>query len=173
MKMKSKKNMYIIIGIIIIVILCIITYNVNNKKEKIVDYNTMTEDEISEAIDKKINTIEINELADKDEYSRMKIYVSNFITAIENKDYEKAYGYLYEDYKKIFFPTINDFETYCKDKFPKVISVEYKNIERNGDIYVMWINMGSALAGKDSAIEMNFVVKENALNDFVLSFSVI
>ena len=45
-------------------------------------------------------------------------------------------------------------------------------LERNGDIYVVWISVGDAINGsKDSAKTINFVVKENDFNDYELSFS--
>ena len=58
-------------------------------------------------------------------------------------------------------------------KFPKMISLEHTNIERNGDVYVLWVTLNDPLASKDSGVEMNFVIQENALNDFVISFTVI
>ncbi len=54
-----------------------------------------------------------------------------------------------------------------------MISLEHTNIERNGDVYVLWVTLNDPLASKDSGVEMNFVIQENALNDFVISFTVI
>ena len=54
-----------------------------------------------------------------------------------------------------------------------MFSLEHTNFERNGDVYILWVTMSNPLGGKDSGVEMNFVVQENDLNDFVMSFSVI
>ena len=166
----SKIPMIIGIGIVAIIILTIIVEKTNDRKKS--DYSKMTDEEIEEVITEKINDINQSELADLGERERMERYVSSFITAIENKEYETAYLMLNEDFRKNYFPNISDFENYAKTKFPSMISLQHTNFERNGDLYVMWVTLANPLVGKDSDIELNFVVKENGLNDFELSFSV-
>ena len=80
---------------------------------------------------------------------------------------------LYDEFKENYFPTLESFEKYAKSKFPKFCSVEYVNVERNGNIYVLWVTIKNALSSDSPILEMNFVVQENDLNDFVMSFSVI
>ena len=54
-----------------------------------------------------------------------------------------------------------------------MMDIEHENIERNGDVYVLWINIADALNGKPGEKkQMNVVIKENDYNDFVMSFSV-
>ena len=53
-----------------------------------------------------------------------------------------------------------------------MFSVEHTNIERNGDTYILWVNIADSLNGKNTKTEYNFVIRENELNDFELSFSV-
>ena len=53
-----------------------------------------------------------------------------------------------------------------------MFSVSHKNIERNGDIYILWVDIGDSLSSRNGKTEYNFVIKENDLNDFELSFSV-
>lgn len=171
MKEKPSSNKLIIFGIILIVILGLIAYNV--KKSKEVDYANMTQEEFVAATQEKINTIAKKDLSGLGERDRMEYYVSTFMTAIENGNYENAYGMLYDDFKTNYFSTLESFQTYAQTKFPKMVSLNHTNIERIGDIYVLWVELSSSLSSKDSAIEMKFVVKENDLNDFVLSFSVI
>ena len=171
MKKKSGSNKFIIFGIILIVILGLIAYNV--KKSNEVDYENMTEEEFVAATQEKISAIAKRDLSGLGERDRMEYYDSTFMSAIENGDYENAYGMLYDEFKTNYFPTLESFQTYAQTKFPKMVSLNHTNIERSGDIYVLWVELSSSLSSKDSAIEMNFVVKENDLNDFVLSFSVI
>jgi hypothetical protein len=168
---KKKDNKLIIFGIIIVVILALIAYNTRKKTTKI-DYDNMTDEEITAAVQEKIDTIEKNDLSTKGERDRMEYYVASFITDIENKEYEDAYDMLYEDFKTNYFPTLASFEEYVKSKFPKNITLTHNNFERNGDVYVMWVTVGDLLGSKDSGVEMNFVVQEYDLNDFALSFSV-
>lgn len=117
--------------------------------------------------------MELNTISSMNERDRVEYYVSKFVEAIEEKDYEKAYDMLYDEFKSNYFSTLSSFEEYAESKFSKVLSLEQTNFERNGDYYILWITMSDPLSGKNSGKEMNFVVRENDLNDFDLSFSVI
>lgn len=171
MKMK-KDNKLVYIGLIIVVVLGIFAIASIPKKE-VYDYENMTQEEINLVIDEKMEDLEIMELSELGERDRMERYLSSFISSIENKEYEKAYEMLYDDFKNNYFPTLESFETYAKKTFPSLCALEYTNIERNGEVYVMWVIMSNALGSSDSDVEMNFVIRENELNDFDLSFSVI
>lgn len=171
--MKTKQdNKFIILGVVIVVVLGIYAIGTIPKKE-VINYEELSEDEIDTVVEESIDEMEKNELAGMGERDRMEFYVSKFISAVENKSYEEAYEMLYEDFRANYFPTLAKFEEYAKNKFPSMFSLEHTNFERNGDIYVLWVTMTNPLGSKDSGIEMNFIVKENALNDFVMSFSVI
>lgn len=171
MKMK-KDNKLIYVGLIIVVVLGIFAIASIPKKE-INDYENMTQEEINLVIDEKMDNLEMIELSELGERDRMERYLSSFISAIEKKEYEEAYDMLYDDFKANYFPTLESFETYAKKTFPSLCALEYTNIERNGEIYVLWVTMSDALGSNDSGVDMNFVIKENELNDFDLSFSVI
>ena len=167
-----KSKMPIIIGCIIVALLVLLVILQVIKNNKKADYSNMTDEEIDAEIEEKINNINMSKLADMNERERMEYYVSEFISAIESENYESAYEMLYDDFKENYFPTISSFELYAQEKFPSMISMDYTNIERNGDIYVLWVTLANPLAGKSSGVEMNFVIQENDLNDFALSFSV-
>lgn len=170
--MRVKKDRKpIIIGVVAVILITILI--VINKKDDNVNYSNMTDEEISVAIQNKVDQMTVNNLAGLGERDRIEYYVSSFIKDIEKGNYESAYGKLYEDFRKNYFPTLASFEEYAKTKFPKMFSLEHTNFERNGDVYVLWVTMSNPLGSKDSGIEMNFVVQENGLNDFVMSFSVI
>lgn len=171
MKMK-KDNKLLILGVVIVIILGILVYATRDKSNDKVDYSNMTEEEVKVAVEEKVNEMQVNELGQMGERDRMEYYVSSFIKAIENKDYEKAYDMLYDDFRTRYFSTFASFEEYAKTKFPSSIAMDYTNIERNGDVYVLWVTMSNPLGSKDSGIEMNFVVQEYDLNDFKLSFTV-
>lgn len=171
MKMKKDNRLYII-GIAIIVILIIMVLVTNKKSSKKVDYSNMTDEEVTAVIKEEVSQMKVNELGDMGERDRMEYYVSSFIKAIENKDYESAYDMLYDDFKTKYFSSYSAFEEYAKTKFPSSIAADYTNIERNGDVYVLWVTISNPLGSKDSGVEMNFVVQENDLNDFKLSFSI-
>lgn len=166
----KKSNKFAWIILIGIVILLLIVYNAQKNK---VNYNDLTEEEVMEAVNKEVKDMQTSKLSSMSERDRMEYYVSKFVKAIEEKQYESAYNMLYDEFKTNYFPTLSSFEEYVKTKFPRMISFQHNNFERNGDYYILFITMSNLLGSKDDKIEINFVVKENDLNDFVLSFSVI
>lgn len=170
MKASTKHAIIIAIGVLIVILLVLMDAI---KKEETKDYSNLTEEELAIAVQKEVDDMEINTLSSKNERERIEYYVSKFIGAVEDEDYEKAYGMLYDDFKKNYFPTLNSFEEYAKSKFSKVLSLDHSNFERNGEYYVLWITLSDPLSGKNAGVDMNFVVQENGLNDFVMSFSVI
>lgn len=173
MRIRKKDRVLTIFAIIFIVLfIALIVISVISSREKEVDYSNMTEEEVSTAIKEEIDEMKKNDLAGKGERDRIEYYVGSFLSALENKEYEEAYEMLYSDFRKNYFPTLSDFENYAKTKFPTMISVEHTNFERNGEVYVLWSNLSNPIGNKNSSIEMNFVVKENDLNDFDLSFKI-
>lgn len=167
---KKDIKLPIFIGVSIVVVIAGIVITRNSDKEP--DYSQMPEEEKIIAINENIDKMEITELSEMGERDRMERYVGKFLEAVRNGKYEDAYGMLYDEFKDRYFKTLEDFESYAKTKFSSRVSVEYTNIERNGDIYVLWVNINNSLKSKSEAREINFVIKENALDDFVLSFSV-
>lgn len=170
--MQKKDNTKVLI-VIVIAIIIIVSLIINNKSKKQEDYSKLEGEELSVAVQNKVDTMTINNLAGLGERDRIEYYVSEFIDAIESKNYSSAYDMLYDEFKKNYFPTYNEFEEYAKTKFPSMFSLEHTNIERNGEFYILWVTMYNPLGSKSDGIEMNFVVKENDLDDFVMSFSVI
>ncbi len=171
--MKQKKdNKFMIFGVVVVVVLGIVAFSTKPKTE-VINYDELSQEELQNIVKENVDTIEINRLKDMGERDRMEYYVSKFITSIGNKSYEYAYSLLYEEYKDNYFPTLEKFEVYAKTKLPSRLSVEYTNIERIGDIYVLWVKLKNPIGTEQTEVEMNFIVKENALNDFVMSFSVI
>lgn len=170
MKVKSSGNKLIYLGAVIIVILLVIVIRLGLSKKK-VDMASLSDEERAIFVTEKINNIEKKDLSELGERDRMEYYVSSFIKAIENENYRDAYDMLYDGFKDNYFPTYESFEEYAQKNFPKFTSVEHQNIERNGDIYVLWVRFSDSLGSKDSYIERKFVIQEKDLNDFKLSFS--
>lgn len=106
------------------------------------------------------------------ERDRMEIYFSKFVTYIENGQYDEAYKLLYPDFKQNYFKTVGEFETYMKEKYPKYIAVEYSSIERQGDIYVLYVDITNMM-DKTKTSSQRIVVKENNFDDFYISFQII
>lgn len=172
MRVRKNDKLFVVIAVIVIIAMIVLAIVINVKSKDNIDYSKMTEEEIAAVVEEQVNEMEKNDLGEMGERDRMEHYVASFIEAIENKEYEDAYEMLYDDFKKNYFPNYADFEEYAKNKFPSMISVEHTNFERNGDVYVLWTKLSNPMGSKNSAIEINFVVKENDLNDFDISFKI-
>ena len=130
--------------------------------------NILTKEEIEE----NTNELEIADLKDKDERTRIQQYCGKFIRYIENKEYDKAYNLLYPDFKNNYFKTVEDFKKYAEEKFPQtLIAVEYNNIERQGQYYILFTTIKTPL-NVDYSMDQKFILIENGFNDFKISFDV-
>lgn len=177
--MKKEKNIIllaIIILLVILIILITIVGFLNKKEENSTNPNIKINNGIIETdvdYEETENRIKQEKLSGMLERDRMEYYISNFINLLEKKEYEKAYELLYEEFKSQYFPTAGQFQTYVESNFSSMMNLEFTNIERNGDVYVLWVNIQDAINGnKNEFEEYNFVIRENAINDVDISFSV-
>lgn len=162
------KKLYILI--ILIILITILIGNLNSRLTEDELLSPQSEEEVEEYIEQNITKT----LQGMEERDRMEYYIGIFLGYIESGEYEDAYHLLYEDFKKTYFPTLESFEKYIPTVFSEMTDIKHENIERNGDVYVLWIKITDAVNGKPGEQRnMNIVIKENDYNDFVLSFSVI
>ena len=162
----------IIVIVIIVVINTVFMTKSNNAENTLV--NGIAQENIltAEEIEENTNQLEIEDLKDKDERTRMQQYCGKFIRYIESKDYDKAYALLYPDFKNNYFKTVEDFKKYAEEKFPStLIAVEYNNIERQGKYYILFTTIKAPLDSSYS-MDQKFILIENGFNDFQLSFDV-
>ena len=170
---KGFKILFFLLIIVIIVIVVINTVSNNGKDQKettnnVTQENTLTKEEIEE----NTNELEIADLKNKDERTRIQQYCGKFIRYIENKEYDKAYELLYPDFKNNYFKTVEDFKKYAEEKFPQtLIAVEYNNIERQGQYYILFTTIKTPL-NVDYSMDQKFILIENGFNDFKISFDV-
>lgn len=168
---KTKKNQkkYIILFVVVLLILFMISYFSANKEE--------AEEEIvetDEMVQEKYDNTQLQKLYDMEERDRMEYYFKVFLNHVEEGEYEEAYDLLYDEFKENYFPTLESFEEYITSIFTEMTDIKHENIERNGNIYVLWIYITDAINGQQLDMrKMNFIIKENDYNDFVISFSVI
>lgn len=169
---KNKKNQkYIVIILVVFFVLLAIILQTSRNKSNVEyeDYEPTPEEVENMEQDSIISTLE-----DMEERDRMEYYFGMFLHYIENEEYEKAYNLLYPEFKENYFPTLDKFTEYAQNTFSDMMDIEHENIERNGEVYVLWINIADAINGKPGEKkQMNVVIKENDYNDFVMSFSVI
>ena len=116
------------------------------------------------------NTIS-SKLETMPERNRIQTYFGRFITYIENKDFENAYKLLNENFKNNYFSNLDSFKNYFEN-YPKNIAVNYTNIERQGEIFVLTVEISDMFDEEAKKITKRIVVRENGLNDFKISFEV-
>ena len=166
--------------IIAIVILILIAINISifikyNKKENIIEQNTI---EIQEKIEEKSTLTGVdeklkNKITGLGERERIEAYYGSFINAIQTKDYSKAYNMLNENFKNNYFNQEADFENYIKSKYPTSnIIVKYNNIERQGEVFIITVTLDDAFDSNFEEIEQRVVIRENSANNFKISFQV-
>ncbi len=140
----------------------IITNNETNSTN--FEINT-TDDE-----EKTKNALEDN-ISSMGERNRMQTYFGQFILLIEKNEYEEAYLKLNTKFKENYFKTLDDFKKYVTEKYPKAIRLEYTNIERQGEYYILSVNIYDTF-DSTKVISQSTVVKENGNDDYEISFQV-
>ena len=162
-KRKLLKIILILLVLLLIIVVIIIRSIINNKQPK-------TEEEILSEYEKQTNEKIVADLSGKSENERMKYYCSEFFKCISLRRYEEAYDMLYSEYKENYFPTLASFEKYMSEYFSEDVSITYTNIERLGNMYVLWIDV-KEIYNNGYSFSMNVVIREDAYNDIKMSFS--
>lgn len=182
----KQRNKIIVLGILTIIVVVWTIINMSNifqliknvekleaKQENshtgnVVQNNVVTAEQIAE----NTNQLEIEELKDRDERTRIQQYCGKFIRYIESKEYDKAYDLLYPDFKNNYFKTLEEFQKYAEEKFPStLIAVDYNNIERQGKYYILFTTIKTPL-DTNYSMDQKFILIENDFNDFQISFDV-
>lgn len=186
MAKKFKKGIDNTTIILIIIVLILIIVNLTLYIKKIITPKQVQQDtsQLSTVISEKNNetkNIEIPQTDDElkkylstlGERDRMEYYCGKYFKHIEKKEYEAAYNMLYTEFKQNYFPTIEEYEEYIDKTYPKYWALEYDDITRQGNIYVLRLKILDVLGSKENEKIQRVVIKENNYNDFVLSFQVI
>ena len=170
----DKRVINILLAIVVLILLAInIKIFINNHKEKAdIEQNSDIENSIiqNDVQDDTQNAI-TSKVADMTERSRMQTYFGTFISYIEEKNYESAYKLLNENFKNNYFSTLEQFETYIQ-KYPKDIAVDYKKIERQGELFVLTVEIKDVFNKEVQAITQRVVIRELGVNQFTISFQV-
>ena len=180
--MKKHRKLDIIAIVLTIILLMIICMNVCVYIYKIISplvQNKRVQKEYEELIEQRdeqlanIRKTKTEEEKKAKELAEVKKMEENkYITYLEEKNYEKAYDLLYEEYKNNYFPTLEDFEKYAKEKYPDFMRVEHIYMSRQGEYYILTVNIYNLLTNEIIEKEQKYVIKEEDFLDYVLSFQV-
>lgn len=161
----KKKNRILVLICILLLILIITIMILNSKKEEkgqVVSENTDNTTYFENS--------SIEKLAAMTEKERITFYFSKYIESIITKDYETAYGMLYDEFKNTYFNTLEEFENYIIEKYPEVTTVDYLGFQREGVYYILSTEIKDGFGEK--SFKQKFVIREYNFDDFVLSFQV-
>lgn len=181
-KIKRKIGKTDIVLILIILILIIINLIVYLKKE--VQPNQEETYQLSTVVSEqkqqneqiqipKTNDELINHLSTLGERDRMEYYCGVYFKYIEKKEYENAYNLLYAEFKQNYFPTLEQYIEYIEKTYPKYWALNYDDITRQGNIYVIRLEVLDVLGSKEDERVQRIVLRENNYNNFEMSFQVI
>ncbi len=129
-------------------------YGINDFKIKLDSY-TILDEEWKAKYNRVDNSIKVG------------MNIEIFFEMLNKRDYEKAYGYLSEGFKKNYFKKEKDFEDYIKKNWPKFMDVKYIDITNTGDIYFYNIDI-KEVNGKKSV--KNKIIMKLTEEGFEMSF---
>lgn len=162
-KLNNLKKMIIILIVILLVIIGALLVILPKVKQK------ESEEITEEKIQQQIQQAQEEFLLPKSEKERMQIYLTRYLNFIEDKEYEKAYNLLYEEFRKSYFPSIGVFKKYIEETYFISMQVEYENFQRQGEYFILTVKLVDMLEPLRTKVQ-KFIIYEKKVNDFVLSF---
>ena len=165
-KLRKTLNGILLIIAILIIIVLIVLIQINKRKTTKMTVSNETREQIEQKNENAI-TGNITQMSEED---RVEAYVGQFISAIEEKDYDKAYAKLNENFKNNYFKTLEDFKNYAEKKYPSNPSITYDSLKRIGQIYLVQVTIKDVMNTDFNAFSQRFVIRENGANDYKVSF---
>lgn len=131
---------------------------------------TKQEVEVARSDDEIVQMLKNSNYTERD---RIEYYCGEYFKKLELKEYDSAYNMLYDEFKQKYFPTVEEYEEYVKKIYPEEWALDYVDITRQGDIYVLKLTILDVLGNKETEKSQRIVIRENNYNDFDISFQVI
>lgn len=182
----DKKNIILIAAVVFLIIANIILYNSTksliNPENGVLLNSTVNNFKEQEIKGKQIKISDpenevLEYLRYANERERMEFYCAEYLNYVEGKDYKKAYDLLYSKFKEQYFPKYEDYVQYMETTYPSEWAVQYDDISRQGNLYVIRLilidTFGERTEQGEKENVQRIVIQENDFNDFVMSFQVI
>ena len=180
-EIKNIKTIILISVIIVLIMIAIIVITISKgigNEQEFSKTNTIKLEEIDEhkeeLKDAKYEKY-MERIKNATERDRIEAYAGKFFTYINDKNYEAAYDLLSDGFKSSYFRELSVFEEYVKTSLPKrLLTVEYDNIERNGNLYILSVKIIDPINAKseDDYEEKYVIIEEYDYDNFKMSFSV-
>lgn len=187
-KKKNNTTKYMVLCIITIIVMIILLFLIFRLLKPSPNKNIITSSIEKAKVEENQPENEMSEeeeIKNLSESSRIKRYIGMFFEDIEEGNYQEPYNKLNSEFKKEYFPTLEEFSEYAKKNFGKTsLQAKYENIERlgnskTGNMYVVWVVIDDLIQLKKTAEQeentrrTNFVIIEYDYNNYEISFSVI
>lgn len=168
------KNIILIFIILIVVFAnLVVLLKLNELDKQIIELESNNIEENEEETQNIKFESELEKLQNMKERDRMEYYFYKFISYIHNEDYSSAYNLLYPQFRENYFKTEEEFKSYVLKIYPQSVGFTYNDIDRQGSIYVLTINVIDTTKNVGEGKLQRIVIQENNFNDFVLSFQII
>ena len=161
--------------ILVLVILNVQMYKKRHPKasNKNMVFENVVENELTpEEINKRNEEERINKLYNMQQSERIHIYLGDYVGYLKTNDYETAYSKLNTSFKQNYFNKLEDYEAYIKKYYPKDIVIEYGNEKQQGELSVVEITFKDASNKNFNSFTQRYVVRENGIMDYTISFQV-
>ena len=177
-----KKVILIILSILLILLSIIIGIsktivpiikNVNYEKN-IENMNKQFVEELKEKQEQQNKEV-VDESSDvpQNDGQRVGTYIGQYIEFINNKDYESAYKLLNQGFKDKYFPTLESYIDYAREKYSRQKSVEYVRFKIEGFVYVVdTVIKDLAIYENPQQFEQVFRFQETEPGVFNISFGI-
>lgn len=165
-KEKNKKKIIktmILLCSILIVCLLLLLFVIQFIKPKEQEEKMVTQEEREESV--------TDYVRNRNEKERMQVYLAEYLKHLERKEYELAYELLYPQFKQNYFPSKKDYIDYVEANYSDLMMVNYEDIQRQGNYYILTVTITN-LGEIENSISQKFILYENGLNDYTLSFQV-
>lgn len=165
-KEKDKKKIIkrmIILCSILIVCLLLLLFVIQLVKPKEPKVEMVTQEERKESM--------TDYVRNRNEKERMQVYLAEYLKHLERREYELAYDLLYPQFKQNYFPSKEAYIDYVKTNYSDLMMVNYEDIQRQGNYYILTVTITN-LGEMENTISQKFILYENGLNDYTLSFQV-
>lgn len=120
-------------------------------------------------------TIDLPEFLKKynssEDTDKVALNIEKIKEAIDCKDYQYVYNKLDDTFKNNKFQNYTNFEIYLKSNLFEENTFEYKNIEKQANVYVATLTIKNKKDANAEAKKMNIIMKLTDTTDYYMSFS--
>lgn len=97
--------------------------------------------------------------------------INKIAQAMNMNDYQYIYNKLDQNFKNNYFKTLQEFESYMKNTFPSLYSVDFEDSSNEGDILIQ-DTIFKDMENEQNTVQKQIIMKLGEGTDFIMSFNV-